>query len=117
MDPAQLKKLRLVLPHTKITIGYGSSECAAVSAFDLRDLKGYQEKTLSSGKVVADVEVKIVEMETRAVLGCNQTGEILVKSPYMMKGYHKSCAPFIKTPFDAEGFLMSGDLGLLFLQS
>lgn len=53
-------------------------------------------------------------METRAVLGCNQTGEILVKSPYMMKGYHKSCAPFIKTPFDAEGFLMSGDLGLLF---
>lgn len=61
MDPAQLKKLRLVLPHTKITIGYGSSECAAVSAFDLRDVKGYQEKTLSSGKVVADVEVKVTK--------------------------------------------------------
>lgn len=52
-------------------------------------------------------------METRAVLGCNQTGEILIKSPYMMKGYHKSCSEFIKTPFDDEGFLMSGDLGLL----
>lgn len=47
------------------------------------------------------------------MLGCNQTGEILIKSPYMMKGYHKSCSEFIKTPFDDEGFLMSGDLGLL----
>lgn len=59
MDPVQLKKLRLALPHTKITVGYGSSECAAVAAFDLRDLKGYQENILASGKVVADVKVKV----------------------------------------------------------
>lgn len=59
MDATQLGRMRETLPHTKVTVGYGSSECAAVSAFDLQDLKAYQDKTLSSGKLVADVEVKV----------------------------------------------------------
>ncbi|XP_066256163.1 uncharacterized protein [Euwallacea similis] len=111
MDPAQLRKVRKILPHTKVTIGYGSSECAAVSAFDLRDVKAYEDKILASGKLVADVEVKIVDIENGTVLGRNETGEILVRSPYMMKGYHQSCCSFIKSPFDDEGFLKTGDLG------
>lgn len=132
MDPEQLKRVRKLLPNTKVTVGYGSSECAAVSAFDLKEVKAYDEKILASGKIVADVQVKvridlikialntknyysfllkIVDVESRALLPPNQTGEILVKSPYIMKGYHEKCSAFIKSPFDKEGYLKTGDLG------
>lgn len=60
MDPAQLRRVRQILPHTKVTVGYGSSECAAVSAFDLRDVQAYEEKIMASGKIVADVDVKVI---------------------------------------------------------
>ncbi|XP_050308703.1 uncharacterized protein LOC126745059 [Anthonomus grandis grandis] len=111
MDPQQLKKVRKLLPYTKVTVGYGSSECAAVSAFDLRNVKEYEEKLLASGKVVADVEVKIVNVETKELLPPHKTGEILVRSPYMMKGYHPNCTELIADPFDDEGYLKTGDLG------
>ncbi|KAF7278013.1 hypothetical protein GWI33_008936 [Rhynchophorus ferrugineus] len=110
MSPAQLQKIRQILPHTKVTVGYGSSECAAVSAFDLIDLKAYEKKILASGKVVADVQVKIVDVETGNLAPVNTTGEILVKNPYMMKGYHPQVVVPSST-FDSDGFIRTGDLG------
>ncbi|KAL1518363.1 hypothetical protein ABEB36_001998 [Hypothenemus hampei] len=111
MDPIQLKKIRKLFPDTKITVGYGSSECSAVSAFNLRDTKAYEEKLLSSGQLLPDVEVKIVDLQTRQPLGTNATGEILVRSPYIMNGYHECCTATLKVPYDSDNFLLTGDLG------
>uniref|UniRef100_A0AAR5P2Z6 AMP-dependent synthetase/ligase domain-containing protein n=1 Tax=Dendroctonus ponderosae TaxID=77166 RepID=A0AAR5P2Z6_DENPD len=111
MDASQLRKMRATLPQTKVTMIYGSTECTAISAFDLQDFKAYEEKILSSGKLVADVEVKIVDLETRCLLPANKVGEILVRSPYMMKGYYEKCIVIPKSPFDENGFLKTGDLG------
>ncbi|XP_060520749.1 luciferin 4-monooxygenase-like isoform X2 [Cylas formicarius] len=108
MNPTQLKRIRNTLVHTKVTVGYGSSETAAVSSFDLRDAEAYEKKVLSSGKVLSDVEVKIVDIEKRAVLGPNHQGEILVRSPYLMKGYYNMEKP---DAFDDQGFLKTGDIG------
>lgn len=54
---------------------------------------------------------QIVDLETRGLLPANEVGEILVKSPYMMKGYHEKCSAFLHSPFDENGFLKTGDLG------
>ncbi|ENN79863.1 hypothetical protein YQE_03682, partial [Dendroctonus ponderosae] len=56
-------------------------------------------------------QTKIVDLETRCLLPANEVGEILVRSPYMMKGYHEKCIVFPKSPLDETGFLKTGDLG------
>ncbi|XP_060522304.1 luciferin 4-monooxygenase-like [Cylas formicarius] len=108
MDPKQVAKVRSVLKHTKVTLAYGSSEAHYVTAFDLNCQKAYEEKLVSSGTPVPDVQLKFVDVETRTLVGPNQQGELLIKSPYLSTGYHKLDKP---DSFDEEGFLKQGDLG------
>jgi long-chain acyl-CoA synthetase len=62
----------------------------------------------SIGKPLPDVEVKVVG-EDGAELGPNQTGEILVRTPRVMKGYAGDVQGGAK--LEADGFLHTRDLG------
>lgn len=62
----------------------------------------------SFGKAVADVEHRIVDPETGAVLGPGASGEICVRGPNMMLGLHKRERGEV---FDAEGWYHTGDHG------
>ncbi|ENN79862.1 hypothetical protein YQE_03681, partial [Dendroctonus ponderosae] len=66
---------------------------------------------LLTGVTLSHGGTKIVDLETRCLLPANKVGEILVRSPYMMKGYYEKCIVIPKSPFDENGFLKTGDLG------
>jgi fatty-acyl-CoA synthase len=67
-------------------------------------------RTRTFGRPLAGMELRIVDPETRAPVAPDETGEILVRGPTLMEGYHK--VPRAET-FDAEGFFPTGDLGYL----
>jgi len=67
-------------------------------------------RTRTFGRPLAGMELRIVDPETRAPVAPGESGEILVRGPTLMEGYHK--VPRAET-FDAEGFFPTGDLGYL----
>lgn len=112
MDPKQILRLRQLLPHSYVAMGYGSSEAHFIAGFSctdhITDRKGYEEKVSSSGRLGPGVELKIVDLDTGTPLGPNKEGEICLKSHILMSGYHNFEKP---DTFDEEGFLKTGDVG------
>ncbi|KAB8178279.1 AMP-binding protein [Microbispora catharanthi] len=62
------------------------------------------------GRVVADTECRIVDLESGAVLAAGERGEVQVRGPQVMKGYLDPGRP---SGIDAEGWLHTGDVGYL----
>ncbi|KAJ1926430.1 hypothetical protein IWQ60_003810 [Tieghemiomyces parasiticus] len=63
----------------------------------------------SVGILLPNVEAKILDEEGRA-LGYNQTGELCIRGPNVMKGYLNNPQATAET-IDSEGFLHTGDVG------
>ncbi|KAL1193187.1 4-coumarate--CoA ligase-like 2 [Cardamine amara subsp. amara] len=91
----------------KILQGYGLTESTAIAAsmFTKEESKRYG----ASGLLAPNVEAKIVDLDTGRVLGVNQTGELWLRSPTVMKGYFKNEEATAST-IDSEGWLKTGDL-------
>ncbi len=64
----------------------------------------------SIGRPLPDVEVKVAD-EAGNALGVNETGEILVRTPRVMKGYAGNVEGGAQR--DADGFLHTRDLGFI----
>jgi fatty-acyl-CoA synthase len=62
--------------------------------------------------ILDDVEVRLVDPETHTVQPAGKTGEIQVRGWSVMKGYYKMPEQTEKT-IDAEGWLHTGDLGVM----
>lgn len=62
--------------------------------------------------ILDDVEVRLVDPETNAILPPGKTGEIQVRGWSVMKGYYKMPEQTAKT-IDADGWLHTGDLGVM----
>ncbi|XP_045782487.1 luciferin 4-monooxygenase-like isoform X2 [Maniola jurtina] len=73
--------------------GYGMTECT---------LSATRDTYLEAQKA------KVVDVETRKVLGPNQPGEICLKGPMIMKGY---VGKDRRDDFDDEDFFRTGDIG------
>ncbi|WP_026678937.1 class I adenylate-forming enzyme family protein [Fictibacillus gelatini] len=86
--------------------GYGSTEGWAVSAW--RPDMGY-DKANSVGKPIQNVDVKIVDPDSHEELKTGEVGEIVVKSPYMFKGYWRD--PEATREVFKDGWLYMGDAG------
>jgi fatty-acyl-CoA synthase len=68
-----------------------------------------QERRASShGPPVGAKELRITDPETGRVLLAGGTGEICVRGPSLMRGYHREDPAAC---FDADGFFHTGDLG------
>lgn len=66
----------------------------------------------TAGRVAAHVELKIVDRVTGRPLLLGETGEVCVRGPCVMQGYH-GMPEATAAAFDAEGYLRTGDLGSL----
>lgn len=90
----------------QFTQGYGLSETSPlVAQSKYSDLK-------SVGLIAVNTQVRILETNPDKVqrnLGVNETGEIAVKGPQVMKGYYKN-AKATEDCMDGEWF-KTGDLG------
>lgn len=88
---------------------YGMSEtatCVACARTD--DPPAVRRETF--GRPLPEMEVRIADPETGAVVAPGEVGEIRVKGPTLMEGYHR--VPRADT-FTPDGFFRTGDLGYL----
>jgi len=86
--------------------GWGMSEGAP---FCLNRYDG-ERRMLSVGNPVPETEVQVVDLETGTrILPVGESGEVRVKGPQMMTGYHNNPAETAHALRD--GFMYTGDIG------
>lgn len=110
IDPQQIIKMRKCFPQTRISLMYGSTETGINTCWNYlyTDEITYDTKKGSSGTVVADTQIKIVDISSGQPLGPYQKGEIRIKTPYGMTGYHNLNKP---DTHDEDKFRKIGDFG------
>ena len=89
---------------------YGSTEtygnCAVTDAHDARDVRLHTQ-----GMPLPGMEIRVVHPESRQVLPRGEVGELAVRG-CVTPGYYE--APLLDAAaFDADGWFLTGDLGLL----
>ncbi len=89
--------------HFPYTVGYGMTECGPLLSYD--DWRTFRQG--SCGKAVNRVQLKIDSPDPQ-----NIVGEILAKGDCVMSGYYKN-PEATAAALDAEGWLHTGDLGLI----
>nr|ASU91351.1 4 coumarate CoA ligase [Indosasa hispida] len=91
--------------------GYGMTEAGPVLAMCLAFAKEpFKVKSGSCGTVVRNAELKIVDPDTGASLGRNQSGEICIRGEQIMIGYLND-PESTKNTIDKDGWLHTGDIG------
>lgn len=95
-----------------ITDGYGMTETSPIIA--LQTQKDLSLKKLNVGRLVANTEAKIVDINTQEFKGPNQIGELWVRGPQVMLGYLKNDeaneSTFVPNAHATDRFLKTGDV-------
>ncbi|XP_052276136.1 uncharacterized protein LOC127875253 [Dreissena polymorpha] len=85
--------------------GYGLTETSPVIAVDVDPI------TVGSvGPLIPNTEAKIIDPDTGESLGHNEVGEVCIRGPQNMKGYHGN-PQATNEMVDTEGWLHTGDMG------
>ncbi|CAN6207069.1 unnamed protein product [Urochloa humidicola] len=99
------------IPNAVLGQGYGMTEAGPVLAMCLAFAKEpFEVKSGSCGTVVRNAELKIVDPDTGAALGRNESGEICIRGEQIMKGYLND-PEATKNTIDKDGWLHTGDIG------
>ena len=106
-----MKKVMGKMNMRDITICYGLTESSPVMAQTRVD-DGIRERTETVGRTMPEVEVCIMDPETREILPAGSVGEICCRGYNLMKGYYNNPKATAET-IDAQGWLHSGDLGVM----
>jgi long-chain acyl-CoA synthetase len=85
------------------TVGYGMTECGPLISY----LNWRENKPGASGRVVDTLEIKIDSSDPERI-----AGEIMVRGENVMYGYYKN-KQATDDVLDADGWLHTGDLGLI----
>jgi long-chain acyl-CoA synthetase len=88
--------------------GWGMSETCAIGTNNIVTSK---EFTGTIGLPLPGIEIAIKDDEGNAV-ACGQPGEICIRGPNVMPGYYNQPAENEKA-FTADGFLRTGDIGIM----
>ncbi len=91
----------------QLNVGYGQSESPYAASTDLSDSDAHKAETL--GRPCAHREVRIARLGTGETAGIGEHGELLIRSPLNMTGYHDRPEETART-LDADGWLHTGDI-------
>ena len=106
---AQMNMLRKLVPNNHFGNIYGMSENAAVSITRYEDT--VEHITTTVGVPVEGLQLEIRDLTTKEALPVGETGEIYIKSNAMVICYYR--LPIDRQPVDDEGWLATGDLGIV----
>lgn len=95
-----------------VILSYGQSEGGGVISTTLRNDVAGGRGGSSVGVPLEHTTIKISDLYTGATVAPGVVGEIRLRSPYMTTGYFDDPAA-TSALFDSEGFLCTGDLGLV----
>ncbi|KAJ0175984.1 hypothetical protein K1T71_008158 [Dendrolimus kikuchii] len=89
--------------------GYGLTETSPTVAITQ---KGWDKNYSSTGPPIPNTHLRIIDPNTFENLGPNQTGEILIKGPQVMRGYRNN-PEANNEAFTADGWFRTGDLAVV----
>jgi acyl-CoA synthetase (AMP-forming)/AMP-acid ligase II len=92
----------------RVSQAYGMTEVSGAS--HLGPTTEDKIKPASGGRLMPNLECKIIDLRTDAELPPGEQGEILVRGPIVMQGYFGQSGA-TKATIDAEGWLHTGDIG------
>uniref|UniRef100_K3WMF5 AMP-dependent synthetase/ligase domain-containing protein n=1 Tax=Globisporangium ultimum (strain ATCC 200006 / CBS 805.95 / DAOM BR144) TaxID=431595 RepID=K3WMF5_GLOUD len=104
----ELERLVSKRLNTKVYQGYGMTEFSATVCYCTPEYA----RAGSVGRLIPNTVMKIKSLTTDEDLGPNQTGELLFRTPQMMKGYFNDPEANAVT-FTKDGFLRTGDIGYI----
>ncbi len=106
---SQMTMLRSLLPNNHFCNIYGMSENAVISMTRYEDT--FEHVTQTVGKRVDGIEIEIRDPANGEKIADGQSGEIYIRSKEMIVCYYR--LPIEKQPLDDEGWLATGDLGVI----
>jgi fatty-acyl-CoA synthase len=104
-----MNQVRTKMHCPEIVIAFGQTESAPVMTMTRRD-DPVQLRVATVGRLLPDIEGKIVEPSTGEDLPTGVQGEIVTRSACVMKGYYKMPEATAEA-IDRDGWLHTGDLG------
>jgi acyl-CoA synthetase (AMP-forming)/AMP-acid ligase II len=108
--PSLIERIRAELGFKIVLTAYGLTEtCGVVSMCEAGD--DAETIALTSGKAIDDVELRCVDADNKPVAP-GESGEIVVRGYNVMQGYLDDDKATHET-IDAEGWLHTGDVGVL----
>jgi len=107
--PALVREIRELLG-CPVLNGYSQTEAGIISGTSIGDPDDVVAGTV--GRARTEVELRTVALHTGAPTAVDQVGEIVCRSPAMMRGYWRD-PELTASVIDADGWLHTGDLGRL----
>jgi fatty-acyl-CoA synthase len=104
-----MNQVRTKMHCGEVVIAFGQTESAPVMTMTRRD-DPVALRVATVGRLLPDIEGKIVDPATAADLPPNTQGEIVTRSACVMKGYYKM-PEATNDAIDPDGWLHTGDLG------
>lgn len=106
---SQMTMLRSLLPNNHFCNIYGMSENAVISMTRYEDT--FEHVTQTVGRRVDGIEIEIRNPATGEKVSDGNPGEIFIRSKEMIVCYYR--LPIEMQPLDDEGWLATGDLGVI----
>ncbi|XP_065332293.1 uncharacterized protein LOC135934462 isoform X1 [Cloeon dipterum] len=119
LDSTTAALLSKNLPDTHIQQVYGMSEILYATATEIQDsgeaakvptIKIEGQTFTCSGSILANMEAKILDSETKELKPPLEEGVLYVRTPGMMRGYFSSSNVTIKSDIDQDGWICTGDV-------
>jgi fatty-acyl-CoA synthase len=113
-SPCPIEVMRAVIDKMgmrEITIAYGLTESSPVIT-QTRVNDDIELRVSTVGRALPNVEVKIVDPETKKEVDFGIQGELCTRGYHVMKGYYKNPGATAQA-IDEDGWLYSGDLAVM----
>ncbi len=110
-SPVSPDLVRRIRQWCDVQVAYGLTETGpTVSITRFEDTP--ERRIQTAGRPIAGVEVRVVDVTSGALHDLEAVGELAVKGPNVMLGYHRMPGETARS-FTAEGFFMTGDLAIV----